>query len=349
MVTIQKNVELAPYTSFGLGGPAEFFVEVKDSQELEAALKGSQEQKIHVLGHGTNTLISDEGLSGLTILIKGGRIQQKENTFVVDAGVWWDDFVQESIAANFWGVELLSGVPGGVGAAVFINIAAYGQSLSDTILWVDVFDLDTGQIKQLKQSELSWNYKKSIFQDPENNFIILRAAFQLAKSPTQKLSYQSALDVAEEKGWDISTLEGRRQTILEARERAGSIYEPDRGDKKTVGSFFRNPVVTEAQAEKIIKSDETGKTAETIKKMNKVHGGDSLRVSAAHVMLAAGFKRGQCFGDVCFHEKTVLKIENKGNASAQDIYNVAKMVMKTCKEKLDVELVPEARILGNFS
>jgi UDP-N-acetylmuramate dehydrogenase len=345
-VKIQENAELAPLTSFEVGGPAEKLITLESSDELAETLNKAANSKIWPLGYGTNVLISDEGLPGTTILFRNKAIEWQGNTVVADAGVWWDDLVKESINRGLWGLELTSGVPGSVGAAVFINITAYGQAQSDKLLWADYMD-SSGQINRLSADAAQWDYKKSVFQEHED-WLIMRAAYGLNSAKSSSLTYQSALDVAGELNLNPDSLSNRREIILEARQRAGSIFIPGQNYARTVGSFFRNPVVTEEQADLVIEFDETKKSTGQIKAMNQVHGGNQMRVSAAHVLLAAGFSRGQIWGDVRLHPNNLLKIENMGNASAQNIYDVAQEIIQTVKSRLDIDLKPEARILGQF-
>ncbi|HEX6461829.1 MAG TPA: FAD-binding protein [Candidatus Saccharimonadales bacterium] len=345
------HASLAPYTSFECGGPTDKLIICETYQDVkEAAATASA--AVWLLGFGCNVLISDEGLPGTTIVCRGGAITQEGNTLIADAGIWWDDLVLKAIESGLWGLELMSGIPGGVAAAVVGNIAAYGQAVSDTLAWVELYDPKTSEIRQVKPAELEFTYRFSALQHEERrHLVILRAAFILSHQPTTEVTYQSALDVAAKKGLDITTLTGRRQAILGARELAGSLWDYRQGEhhNKTAGSFFRNPLVTPEQAERIITYDETGKSAELIKKMNQVHGGDSLRVSAAHVLLAAGFKRGQRWGDVRLHPQHVLKIENVGNASAQDIYNASVEIITIVRQRLGITLTPEVRFLGVFN
>lgn len=345
---IQQHAPLAPVTSFGVGGPAETLLTVTDSSETEQALTELDGRRPWLLGHGTNVLISDDGLPGVTIRFASGRIEHGDDTtLIADAGAAWDDLVQASIKHNLWGLEFTSGVPGSIGAAIFINITAYGQSNSDRLKWVEAVDRITGQLVRLEANQLDWNYKQSIFQADER-YIIVRAAYELSKESAGDLSYQSALDVANDIGIKPDTLESRRQIILETRKRAGSLFSYEPGQARTVGSFFRNPVVSPQQAERVVSFDESGKTKDQIAKMNREHGGDDLRVSAAHVLLAAGFKRGQQWGPVRLHPDHVLKIENHGGANAQQIYDVAQEITKTVHNKLGITLEPEAKILGKF-
>lgn len=347
----QTNVPLAPYTSLAVGGPAERLYTCETSRELEQVLPTIETEQLWLLGYGANALISDAGLPGTVIMTHGGTISRDDTTVIADTGVWWDDLVQYAITANLWGLEMMSAIPGGVGAAVVGNIAAYGQAVADTLQWVDVWDRASRQVRRLPAAELGLQYRYSLFHTPEfKDLVILRAAFELSTQPTKNITYQSALDIATEKGFDLTTLAGRRDTTLETRARAGSLWDYRTPNEylHTAGSFFRNPTVDEATANHLMAYDETGKTAEMIQKMNQVHGGSSLRVSAAHVLLAAGFQRGQTWGPVRLHPDHILKLENTGGASAQQIYDVAQEILRTVREKLGVELSPEVRFLGEF-
>jgi UDP-N-acetylmuramate dehydrogenase len=346
----ETNVPLASFTSLDVGGPAERLYTCHDSHELEQALGVLGDGPLWVLGYGANALIADAGLPGTVLLTRGGSITRDENILIADAGVWWDDLVQHAIGAKLWGLELMSAIPGGVGAAIVGNIAAYGQAVADTLQWVEVWDRTSGQMRRMNTNELGLQYRYSSFQTPEfKDLVILRAAFGLSTEPTD-VTYQSALDIATENGFDLTTLSGRRDTILETRARAGSLwdYRNPSEHMHTAGSFFRNPTVDEETAAHLMAYDETGKTAEMIQKMNQVHGGSSLRVSAAHVLLAAGFQRGQTWGPVRLHPDHILKIENTGGATAQQVYDVAHEIMHTVHDKLGIDLSPEVRFLGKF-
>lgn len=344
---VKKNVSLAPYTSLHVGGPAEEFVFCNNSAEFLEALTAAQKTQVHVFGFGTNSLISDKGLSGLTIIYRGGEISIDGPTVVVDAGVWWDDLVNFSLKRNLWGLELTSGIPSSVGGAVVGNIAAYGQQISERLSWIDIFDLTTKKQRRMNSKEIKFTYRASSLQE-HSNIVILRAAFRLSDSMTTELSYASATSVAKELNQDPSDLHSRQKIVLETRRRGGSLYDPQQPKSYTAGSFFKNPLVTEEQAAKVAAFDESGKSLHHLMNQNKVHGGDSKRVSAAHVLLAAGFKRGQTWGNVRLHPDHILKIENTGNATAQEIYDVAQFIIKQVKENLDIYLVPEVKCIGEF-
>lgn len=345
---ISSNLPLAPLTSFHCGGEAEHAVIIDNLDQLDTAL-ASVERIDWVMGFGSNSVVSDSGLPGTTLIFRGGEITLDDDLVIADAGVWWDDLVVYTVENGLWGLECTSAIPGGVGAAVVGNIAAYGQAVADTLRWIEIFDLGTQQRKTLQVHELSLEYRRSTLLQSNRSLVVLRAAFALTDKPVKPIKYESALVVAREKGYDLDTLDGRRATIIGARDRAGSLWDyRDKAASKTAGSFFRNPLVDSKTAERIMNYDETGKSLELLKKMNMEHGGDMSRVSAAHVLLAAGFQRGQTWGDVRLHPQHVLKLENAGNARSQDIYKVSNEIVTTVKEKLGVDLEPEVRFLGRF-
>jgi UDP-N-acetylmuramate dehydrogenase len=346
---ISKHRNLSSITSFETGGEADVFVVAENSNDVEKILQ-EQPKPYWLLGSGANTLISDQGLPGTTIQMKLDSIEINGQEAIVESGVNWDDFVQAAIEMDLWGVELTSGIPGSVGAAVVGNIAAYGQAVSDTLAWIDVIDHgdESPKIKRMHKKDLDMGYRSSMFtKNDSNTIIILRACFELSESVTTELKYESALVVARELELDVDNLEQRREAIMETRRRGGSLLD-SKNIQKTAGSFFKNPMVTAEQAEHVMEFEERKITKDAIKKQNVIHGGDAMRVSAAHVVLASGFERGQAWGPVRIHPDHALKIENTGGATSQQIYDVAKEIQNTAKEKLGIDLEFEVRVMGHF-
>lgn len=347
MVEPLHQQSLAEFTSLKVGGPAEVLLLPHTYEETLNCLKVSSSDT-WFLGFGSNSLISDEGLPGTTILWRGGTSTLDGTLLIADAGVWWDDIVQLAIQHNLWGLELMSEIPSSVGGAVFGNIAAYGQQVSDTLAWVEVFDTQKQEIYRLKKDDVTFAYRESSLQN-EPHRKILRAAFELSNYPTHTLKYDSAIAIAHELNLDTTTLSGCRDTIIETRRRAGSIYHPDDPQAEhTAGSFFKNPLVSLDLAKHVAQFDETDKTLERIINQSKIHGGDAQRASAAHVLFAAGFSRGQQWGNVRLHPQHVLKIETLPGATAQEVYTVATHIMATVKDTLGIELEAEVKFLGTF-
>ncbi|HMR73377.1 MAG TPA: FAD-binding protein [Candidatus Saccharibacteria bacterium] len=343
---ILHNELLAPYTSLRVGGPAERLVIAENYEEAVSLLRENP-TPLWLLGYGCNSLINDTGLTGTTLMLRGGAIVVNGNEVIADAGTWWDDAVQASLQHNLWGLELLSGIPSSTGGAIFGNIAAYGAQISDTLQWIEVYDTRAQTVIRRSASDITFSYRNSSLQ-AEPNIVILRAAFALsAKVPVHEFKYESALSVANELGVDTNQLAGRRAAILETRSRAGSLYDPaDPTPERTAGSFFKNPLVELEQAKKLAAFDETGKTLERILEQSQIHGGSSQRASAAHVLLAAGFHRGQRWEHVQLHPSHVLKLSTLPGATSSEVMAVVREIQDTVKEKLSIEIEPEVKFIG---
>lgn len=343
------HTPLAPYTSLRLGGNAAQLVSVTTRDEAVSILAEPHDDGLWILGYGSNVLISDEGLPGTTVMWHGGAIiNQGNGHLVIDAGVWWDDAVQTAIDHGLWGMELMSEIPSSVGGAIYGNIAAYGQQVSDTLEWVEVYNTHDQRIETLTRDMIEFSYRASSLQD-EPWRVVLRACFKLSADPIHEVRYDAALAIAQEMKLDLSTLENRRTVIIETRRRAGSIYHPhDIDPDRTAGSFFKNPFVSIEQATQLASFDETGKTLERILNQSKVHGGTPQRASAAHVLLAAGFHRGQQWGNVRLHPSHVLKLQALEGATAQEVYTVVQLIIRTVNAKLAINLEPEVKFLGTF-
>lgn len=346
---LQKAVALATYTSLHVGGPAETLLTLEPGDTLAKVLQ-LYKQPIWVLGAGTNCLISDNGLPGTVVINHVGAIKQiASNQLRADSGVTWDDLVKKSIELGLYGLEFSSGIPGGVGAAVVGNIAAYGHSVAKRLVEATILDTADGTVTTWTNQDFNFSYRHSALQKAANrNLVVLDATFEFLETASEKLEYDSALKVGKELGIEPDSLEHRRDIIIETRRRAGSLLDESHQSLFTAGSFFKNPVVTPDQVQTLIAHEETGVSRQQLLHQNKIHSGNSVRVSASHVLLAAGFNRGQTWGNVRLHPDHILKVENMGQATAQEIYEVVQTIIKTVKKKLGITLEPEVRFLGQF-
>ncbi len=348
---IHENAPLAEYTSLHAGGNGQTVIHTEPADNLQEIVIGAaQKGPIWVLGYGANVLISDQGLSGTVIFNQIEKIEQVGDMKIrVSSGANWDNFVQYLIAHNLWGLEFTSGIPGGVGAALAGNIAAYGHKVADCLVEATMLNSRDGSITTWQNSDFKFDYRTSILQsDAYKDWVVLDAVFELSLQPTGELEYESALAAANQLGLKPDSLENRRKIIMETRRKAGSLLGDTSVGPWTAGSFFKNPLVNESQIQAIISHEERPISRDQLIRQNQIHGQDKARVSAAHVLLAAGFSRGQTWGQVRLHPDHILKIENIGTASATEIYNVVQEILRTVKDKLGIELEPEVRILGEF-
>src|ERR1700679_817107 len=149
---VEENKPLAPFTTFGIGGPARWFVEAQSEDEIVEATGWARERAVplFVLGGGSNLLVADAGFAGLVLRIGLRGVASGESVvavkavqrlYQVAAGEDWDRFVQRTVEDNCAGIECLAGIPGTVGGTPVQNVGAYGQEVASTIERVRAFDL----------------------------------------------------------------------------------------------------------------------------------------------------------------------------------------------------------------
>lgn len=338
---IQKNVKLAKYTTFHIGGKAKFFAEVKSVEELKKAVDFTKKKKlkIFVLGGGSNVLLPDKGLPGLVlkINIKGIKFDNNEHKnkehvlMYAGAGETWDKVVAKTVAKNLGGIENLSLIPGTVGGAVYQNIGAYGVELKDVLDFVEVFDKKDGTLKTLSGPNCRFGYRDSIFQHSEGiNYIILDTTLKLSNNPEPKINYPDLIKYFESKASTISEV---RKAVIKIR-RSKLVYpNPNVG---TAGSFFKNPVVTISSFQFLVSrySDIKGRDI----------GDDLVKLSAGQLIEKAGWK-GERSGKAGVSKKHALVLVSNKGAKAKDILKLAKLIQNSVKDKFDIKLEPEVKIV----
>ncbi|MGD0631057.1 MAG: FAD-binding protein [Terracidiphilus sp.] len=163
---IEENKPLAPFTTFGIGGPARWFVEAASEDEIVEATGWARERELplFVLGGGSNLLVSDAGFDGLVLRIAWKGILAPKGThpktepegpwfYGVAAGEDWDSFVEYAVRDNCAGIECLAGIPGTVGGTPVQNVGAYGQEVASSIGMVRAFDLREGVFREFTNAE----------------------------------------------------------------------------------------------------------------------------------------------------------------------------------------------------
>jgi len=348
---LQENIPLAPLTTFRLGGPARFFVEAKSIAEIEqaVALANTKSLELFVLGGGSNLVVADSGWPGLVLKVAIPGIDQHAGTndegkvlFDVGAGESWDRFVSHAIVAHCAGVECLSGIPGSVGGTPVQNVGAYGQEVSQTIESVQVFDRKDNQVRELCNEACGFTYRSSIFNTTERGrFIILRVIYALTPGGEPHLAYADLKRHFEGRETRPNLAE-TREAVRHIRARKGMLIVPGDPDCQSAGSFFKNPVLSEAQHEDLRRRAEAkGLILPSYPALEQ-----SRKVSAAWLVEKSGFARGYGFGHVGISSKHALAIVNRGNATAADVLALKDQIQQRVKEIWDVQLEPEPVIVG---
>lgn len=225
---MQTNVDLSHFTTFGVGGTARYYVLAATPGELIQALELACENgwPYVVLAGGSNMLFPDAGYKGLVIhyLNTGAELAIGGTKIKVGASLPLASLVDGAIKVGLAGLEALSGIPGTVGGAIVGNAGAYGQSISDHLTRVEVFDMVSG-VRHLSKGECEFAYRNSIFKKDRNLFV-LRAEFGLGRG-------------------DGGALHQKSEEIIATREKK---YPPT---LKCPGSFFKNVLVKDVSSESL--------------------------------------------------------------------------------------------------
>jgi UDP-N-acetylmuramate dehydrogenase len=181
---------LKRYTAWKIGGPADALLEPSNADDLVKAVKTAREHDISItiLGGGTNVLILDGGIRGLTIRLARAltEIRMGDASVVADAGVLYPALANATAARGLEGLEFATGIPGTVGGAVFMNAGAYGSETREILRWAEVFKPETGLVERVPNVELKLSYRRSVLHT-HPGWIVLRAAYALRFSEPEEL------------------------------------------------------------------------------------------------------------------------------------------------------------------
>jgi UDP-N-acetylmuramate dehydrogenase len=332
---IQKNVSLKEYTTFRIGGPADFFSIVTNEDELIEALNFSKKNKIpfFVLGGGSNLLVADAGYRGIVIKMemKGVTYEENGNDVKVTAyaGEDWDKFVDETVEKGLYGLENLSYIPGTVGASPVQNVGAYGSEAKDTIDSVYVLDVKNDEYITLSNAECKFAYRDSLFKHNPGRYIVISVAFNLKKKGKLNTGYKDIQEYFTFKKIAEPTLKQVRDAVIEIRQRK----LPDIKHYGTAGSFFKNVIVAKSQAQELLE-----RYPEMI--LHPVNE-KKVKIPIAWVLdNLCGF-RGVKKGNVGTYKNQALVIINLGNATAAEIIALAQKMVDGVYEKTGIEIEPE--------
>jgi len=347
-MNVQENVSLAPLTTMKVGGPARYFVESKTIAEVQGAvaLARSRNLPLFVLGGGSNLVVSDTGWPGLVLKVGITGIDERNENgkaiFEVGAGEEWDKFAARAVARNCAGVECLSGIPGSVGGTPVQNVGAYGQEAAETIESVLTLDLRDDQIRELCGEACGFSYRTSIFNTSERGcYIILRVTYGLTPGGQPRIDYA---DLKRHfSGWQqIPTLADTREAVRRIRASKAMLITPGDADARSVGSFFKNPVLSSEQHEDLSRrAAARGLQIPSYPALDAQH-----KISAAWLVEHSGFSKGYDSGHVAISSKHALAIVNRGGATAADVVALKEHIQHRVQEIWSICLQPEPVFVG---
>jgi len=190
-IEIMENEPMRKHTSFKIGGNAEVLIRPKNTEELIHIWKTCSEKEIPltVLGDGTNVLVSDNGISGVTVLTnRMDGIKTDGSRITASAGIRLAKLAEEAAKAGLNGLAFASGIPGTVGGAVYMNAGAYGYDISSFCETVTVLT-DSG-VTVIPSEEMGFGYRKSKIQ--QGGMLVLEAVFKLEQGDTTKIREEMA-------------------------------------------------------------------------------------------------------------------------------------------------------------
>ena len=323
---IKKSFSLKENNLLKIDSTAKFFIEIFDLEDLKNIQNFTSTKKINfcILGEGSNVVLPNL-LNKFVIKISFNEILIEDNLITVGAGKNWDDFVLWSLENGYCGLENLSGIPGSIGAAPIQNIGAYGSEVSDFIDEVICFDMESNSFVSFTNNDCKFSYRKSIFQD-KDSLIVIKVKFKLTKDFQPNLEYE-----------DLNFLKAEEITPFIIRKHILKIRKAKISDPKehpNVGSFFKNPIISLDELEKI------KQILPSIKFYSYID--NKVKISAAFLIESLNLK-GFALNNARVSEKHSLVLENKSEKS-EDILDLASYIQASVLENYNINLEIEPQI-----
>ena len=344
-LTVRERVALAPYTTLGVGGPARWFVEATDEATLFQAVDWARARGValRILGGGSNIVVPDNGVDALVVQIGLRGVTTRETRGAVEvtaaAGEPWDDLVALAVGHGWAGLECLSGIPGLVGATPMQNVGAYGQEVSETVIAVRALDTRSGQAVTLSAAQCGFAYRDSAFKSREpGRYVVLGVTYRLRPGGQPTLGYADVARDINARGLTTPTLSDVRTSVLAIRRTKSMVLVPGDPNRRSCGSFFTNPIVPPADAERVARNAGDG----PVPRWPQADG--AVKLSAAWLIERAGFRRGQRDGVVGLSTAHALAIVAHDGAGATDVLAFAQRLQDSVADRFGVRLALEPAV-----
>ncbi len=339
-VRLLRDAPLKSRNTFGVQARAAVLAEVADSAALPAvfALPEFTGRAPLVLGGGSNLLFAgDPDVPVLALTSQDVRVLADDGDRVVvraDAGVVWHDFVMHTLAQGWCGLENLALIPGTVGAAPIQNIGAYGVEVREFVHVVEAFEAATGSVHRLDATDCAFAYRDSVFKHQPDRFIVTAVEFALSRTPALKLDYAGIGDEIASMGIAQPSARDVADAVIAIRRRK----LPDPAVLGNAGSFFKNPIVAQAQADALLAQHPD-------MPVFRGHDAGTRKLSAAWFIDRCGWK-GQRDGDAGVAPTHALVLVNHGHASGRQLLELAHRIADSVRERFGVSIEPEPRVIG---
>ncbi len=346
---IRRDEPLAKRTTLELGGSAELFLEAPDRATVVRALAWASGHgvPVSILGGGSNTIVPDEGVAGLVLVpsLRGVSLEDAGDAVRVRAaaGESWDALVARCVDEGLAGLEGLSGIPGLVGATPIQNVGAYGQEVSETIVEVAAIDRRRGETVRFAGSECGFAYRDSRFKHEPERFVVVEVVFALERRPTARARYAELARVLPGEA-PLATV---RETVIRLRRAKSMVLDPSDPNGRSAGSFFTNPIVDDATAERVVDAAlASGIVSAATEVPRWPSGPGRTKLAAGWLIEKAGIAKGLRRGPVGVSSVHALALVHHGGGTTRELLALADEVKATVRARFGVELEREPVILG---
>ncbi len=364
---------LADHTTMRLGGPAARFVTVENTDELVDAARVVDEadEPLGVLSGGSNLVVADAGVEATVVHVatRGITVESSDacsGAFVrVAAGEPWDAFVAYACEQGWAGVEALSGIPGCVGSTPVQNVGAYGQEVAQTIARVRTWDRARAEVRTFTAAECGFGYRVSRFKSSpmpgrttgddvsvdlggfSPRYVVLDVLFQFEIADLSRpIAYA---DLAAGLGVELGVrvpLADAREAVLEQRRRRGMVLDAADPDTWSCGSFFTNPIMSAAEFDSLVQRVHA-EMGDDLTPPRFDAGDGQVKTSAAWLIDKSGFGKGYGLpGPASLSTKHVLAVTNRGEATTEQVLDLAREVRDGVQARLGIRLVNEPVLVG---
>ena len=329
------NYDLSAQNTFRMKVSCACYVEYETVKELEGLNFERLPKPLLHIGAGSNLLFTGD-FPGTVLhsnieFIKYVDVGLDEVPVMVGAGVVWDHFVEEACRHGLWGAENLSLIPGEVGAAAVQNIGAYGVEVKDIISGVVAFDLQERKKVKFTREECRYGYRDSLFKQPEakGRYVITSVLFRLTRKHSPRLEYKG---VQEALGPAVMADSLTPQAVRDAIVRIRRQKLPDPEELGSAGSFFKNPVVSREEFERISPDG-------SAPHYDLPDG--TVKVPAAWMIDQCGLKGAREGGAAVYEKQPLVLVNASGEATPQEVLALEQRIINGVQERFGVTLHPE--------
>lgn len=337
--TLLENASLRDRNTLRVDARARWLADIRSADAIpdllaHPALRG---KPLLLLGEGSNVLFTGDYDGAIaTMATRGVAVLDDADSCTrirVAAGEHWDDFVRWTLGQGHAGLENLILIPGSVGAAPMQNIGAYGVEAGGCIESVEAFDMHERGFVQFDNARCEFGYRDSVFKRHPDRWLITAVTFRLPRAWTPRIEYSGVQEELARMGVDCPAPSHVADAVAALRTRK----LPDPRVIGNAGSFFKNPLVPAAQAERL--------RAEHPQLPYWPASQGATKLSAAWLIEASGFK-GVREGDAGISNRHALVLVNHGHASGAQLWALAQRVREGVQARFGVTLEPEPRIIG---